>query len=189
LSEVIGRRVGYNEGVAEQLSTIGSLSRDLVDSMSDIVWAINPVRDRLSDLSYRMRRFSSDVFSAHGVEFVFSIPNPGRDIRLDPELRREFYLIFKEAVNNVVRHSSCTGVQISFLISDRDLELLVHDNGEGFEPECDSEGNGLPNMRQRAKKLKGDLRINSHGDGTTVHLIVPVNRRRWFELGLTRNRN
>lgn len=189
LSEVIGRRVGHDEGVAEQLSTIGSLSRDLVDSMSDIVWAINPVRDRLSDLSYRMRRFTSDVFSSHGVEFVFNVTNPSRDIRLDPELRREFYLIFKEAVNNVVRHSSCTEVQISFLISDRDLELLVHDNGEGFEPECDSEGNGLPNMRQRAKKLKGDLLINSNGEGTTVHLIVPVKRRRWFELGLTRNRN
>lgn len=190
LSEVIGRRIGNDAGVSEQLSAIGSLSRELVDSMSDIVWAINPVRDRLSDLSYRMRRFASDVLSAHGVEFVFDVPDPRRDIKLGPEMRRELYLIFKETVNNVVNHSGCTAVKITFLISEGVLELSVHDNGRGFEPECDNEGNGLSNMRLRAKKLNGDLRIDSNeGDGTTVNLIVPIGRRRWFGIGSMRNRN
>ena len=189
LSEVISRRVGPEKGVAEQLSIMGSLSRELVDSMSDIVWAINPGRDRLSDLSQRMRRFASDVFTAQAVEFTFDVPNPGRDVRLGPEIRRELYLIFKEAVNNVVRHSGCTAVKITFLISDGALELSVHDNGEGFDPECYSEGNGLANMRLRAKKLGGELRIGSNnGDGTAVHLIAPLDRRRWFGLGLKRNR-
>jgi signal transduction histidine kinase/ligand-binding sensor domain-containing protein len=190
LSEVIRRRVGNEGSVGEELSIIGTLSRDLVDSMSDIVWAINPVKDRFSDLSYRMRRLASDVFSAHGVEFVFDVPNPVRDIKLGPEMRRELYLIFKEAVNNVVRHSHCTAVRISFVISDGALELSVHDNGEGFDPEGASEGNGLANMQVRAKKLGGVLRIistNSHG--TTVNLKAPLEGSRWFWLGLKRNRS
>jgi signal transduction histidine kinase len=190
LSEVISRRVGQEQGVVEQLSIIGSVSRDLVDSMSDIVWAINPGRDRLSDLSHRMRRFASDVLIAHGVEFSFDIPHPGRDIRLGPEMRRELYLIFKEAVNNIVRHSDCTEVKITFLISDGALELSVHDNGDGFESESENEGNGLVNMRLRAAKLGGDLRITSNnGHGTTVLLKAPLGRRRWFRLNSRRNRN
>ena len=190
LSEVVRRRVGHDESVRQELSIIGTLSRDLVDSMSDIVWAINPVKDRLSDLSYRMRRLASDVFTAHGVEFVFDVPNPGRDIKLGPEMRREIYLIFKEAVNNVVSHANCTAVQISFVISDGALELSVHDNGEGFEPECASEGNGLANMRLRAKKLGGELGIGSaNSHGTTVHLKAPLDSRRWFSTRLKQKRN
>ncbi|MEN3326752.1 MAG: hypothetical protein V7638_1559 [Acidobacteriota bacterium] len=179
LSEVIRRRLGAEASAGEELSIIGTLSRDLVDSMSDIVWAINPVKDRFSDLSYRMRRLASDVFTAHGVEFVFDVPNPGRDIKLGPEMRRELYLIFKEAVNNVVRHSHCTAVKVALLISDGAVEFSVHDDGEGFDPECASEGNGLANMRLRAKKLGGVFRItNSHG--TTVNLKAPLDSRRWF---------
>jgi len=190
LSEVIIRRVGPEKDVAEQLSAIGSLSRDLVDSMSDIVWAINPGRDRLSDLSHRMRRFASDVFSAQGSEFTFDAPNPGQDIKLGPEMRRELYLIFKEAVNNVVRHSGSTAVKITFMINDGALELLVQDNGKGIDHESDNEGNGLTNMRLRAQKLGGQLQINSNnGFGTVVILIVPVGGRRWFGLGLKRNAN
>jgi ligand-binding sensor domain-containing protein len=189
LSEVIRRRVGNEGGVGAELSTIGTLSRDLVDSMSDIVWAINPVKDRLSDLSYRMRRLASDVFTAHGVHLVFDIPNPGRDITLGPEMRRELYLIFKETVNNVVRHSRCTTVKIRFVISDGALELSVHDNGEGFDPELASEGNGLANMQLRAKKLGGVLRISStNSHGTTVNLKLPLASHGWFWFGLKRNR-
>jgi signal transduction histidine kinase len=105
-------------------------------------------------------------------------------------MRRELYLIFKEAVNNVVCHSGCTAVKITFLISDGALELSVHDNGVGFDPAGDSEGNGLANMRLRATKLGGELRVSSNnGDGTAVHLIAPLDRHRWFGLGLKGNRS
>jgi signal transduction histidine kinase len=190
LSEVIRRRVDHGGGVGEELSSIGTLSRDLVDSMSDIVWAINPVKDRLSDLSYRMRRLASDVFTAHGVDFVLDLPDAGRDIKLGPDMRRELYLIFKEAVNNVVRHSHCTAVKISFVISDGALELSVHDNGDGFDSESAGEGNGLANMQVRAKKLGGVLGISStNSHGTAVNLKVPLDGRRWFWFGLTRSRD
>ena len=181
LSEVIGRRVGHEKEVADQLSIIGSLSRDVVDSMSDIVWAINPKRDRLSDLTQRMRRFAVDVFTAQDIAFTLNLHDSPNDIRLGPEMRRELYLIFKEALNNVVRHSRCTNVALSFLIHDGALELTVHDNGPGFDVERDSEGNGLVNMRQRAERLGGTFVIRSAGaEGTTLKLTAPIENRRWF---------
>jgi len=179
LSEVIRRRVGRAEGVSEQLATIGSVSRDLVDSMSDIVWAVNPGRDRLSDLTQRMRRHASDVLTAHGAELSFDGPAPGRDVRLGPETRREVYLIFKEALNNIIRHSNCGAVRVTFLISAGALELTLGDDGRGFDPTSDGDGNGLASMRQRAARLGGRLLIESaDGGGTTVRLVAPLDGRR-----------
>ena len=179
LSEVIRRRGDHNEGVAEQLLTIGVLSRDLVDSMSDIVWAINPATDRLSDLSHRMRRFASDVLVAQGVKLTFEVSLAGNDFRLKPEMRRELYLIFKEAVNNAARHSRCTEVKVSLTVTGSALGLLVQDNGVGFEVESENDGNGLSNMRLRADKLGGELRIRVT-KGTSMSLVVPNDGRRWF---------
>jgi signal transduction histidine kinase len=154
---------------------IGSLSRDLIDSLNDIVWAINPRRDRLSDLTYRMRRFASDCFTARDIHFRFSASDPQHDIKLGSDTRREVFLIFKEAVNNMVRHSGCTEADIRFAITHRRMELIVTDNGKGFDSKRDSGGNGLVNMRQRAAKLDGTLDIvSSRERGTTVSLMVPI---------------
>jgi signal transduction histidine kinase len=189
LSEVIRRRVGHEESVAEPLSTIATLSRDLVDSMSDIVWAINPRRDRLSDLTQRMRRFASDVLSADDIEFSFNVPDPQRNLRLGPDMRRELFLIFKEGINNIVRHSGCATVEITFLVTDGALDLTLRDDGRGFDPESASEGNGLDSMRRRAQKLGGKLHIRSSTErGTEINLKAPLARRQWFRSLLTRGR-
>ena len=175
LSEVINKRLGKEQSVAEPLLMIGSLSRDLVDSLNDIVWAINPRRDRLSDLIYRMRRFASDTFTARDIQFRFSAPDSQNHLRLGADTRREVFLVFKEAVNNLVRHSGCTVADIDFGMKNGRMELSVTDNGAGFNPERESEGNGLVNMRQRAAKVGGGLDIVSSRDrGTTVLLKVPL---------------
>ena len=178
LSEVIRRRIGDTPAVAEPLSMIANLSRDLIDSMNDIVWAINPKRDRLSDLTQRMRRFASDVFTARNIEFDFRAPDAQHDVRLGADMRREVFLIFKESVNNMVRHSGCTQADIGFSIAHGSFELRVQDNGCGFELDKASDGNGLSSMRQRASKLGGELAVTSDdGHGTTVSLKAPLERR------------
>jgi two-component sensor histidine kinase len=180
LSEVVRRRVSFEPGVSEPLSAIAGLSRDLVDSMNDIVWAINPNRDHLSDLTQRMRRFASDVFTSRDIDFNFSAPNAHQDVRLGADLRREVFLIFKEAVNNAVRHSECTKANIEFRIESGRLELKILDNGKGFDPDHDSDGSGLVSMRQRSEQLGGALEISSSaGGGTEVRLRAPLGRRAW----------
>jgi len=179
LSEVIQRRIKHDAAVAEPLTTIANVSRNLVDSMNDIVWAINPRRDHLSDLGQRMRRFASDVFTARDIDFEFRAPQSQQDIPLGADMRRDVFMIFKEGINNIVRHSQCTRAAIEFAIADRRLRLTIADNGAGFNPAAASEGNGMFTMRQRAKQIGGTLDVQSSSTGTTLMLEVPVNRRHW----------
>src|SRR5262249_48836612 len=97
LSEVAQQRLSSGES-AEPLQRIGGLSRELLESIGDIVWAIQPRKDHISDLKKRMRRFAADVLSARNVEMQWSEEENGRDIELSTELRRQVYLIFKEAI-------------------------------------------------------------------------------------------
>jgi signal transduction histidine kinase/ligand-binding sensor domain-containing protein len=188
LSEVSRRRiVGEQNGVGESLAQIANTSRDLVDSMSDIVWAINPHRDRLSDLAQRMREFAGDVFSAREIEFSFRAPAGEMEVRLDADVRRQLYLIFKEAVNNAARHSRCTQAEIELEVAQDRLLLLVRDNGRGFDTSSDAaasrNGNGLVSMRERARTLGGEIEIISQANlGAAVKLDLPLGPRagsRW----------
>jgi len=187
LSEVGGQRLGTGDlRGREHMTVIAGASRELLDSMSDIVWAINPRKEHLKDLIQRMRRFASDLLSGRNIAFRFHAPEGEQDPRLGADLRRELFLIFKESINNLVRHSSATEVEIDLGIDRRTLSLRVQDNGRGFDPalnsQAESEGNGLRNMRARAVRLGGELEISSApGEGTTVSLRVPLTRHSWFE--------
>jgi len=197
LSEVIRQRIGTGDlRVGQQISSISGASQELVDSMSDIVWAINPQKEHLTDLAHRCRRFASDVLASRNIRFKFNAPDEGHDLRLGAELRREVYLIFKEAVNNLARHSRATEAEIELLADRRCLTLRVADNGRGFDAtavaqgnlEADGDGNGLTSMCMRAKRMGGELQIESaDGQGTALSLRVPLNQRNWLEKSLTEN--
>jgi signal transduction histidine kinase len=151
--------------------------------MSDIVWSINPAKDHLHDLSQRMRRFASDILTAKGIGFQFVSPPPEKDISINTNLRREVFLIFKEAVSNIVKHSGATRAKIEFSITDENLILRISDDGKGFEvselpakPGVFSDGgNGILNIRRRAREMNGDLNIVSEkGKNTSLVLCLPL---------------
>lgn len=172
MSEVT-RQQGVEPRVAEPLGRIAELSRELVDSMSDIVWAINPQRDNLGDLAYRMQRFASDVLAGMAVDFP--LPEQWSDTHLQADVRREVFLVFKEGINNIARHSGCQHVQIRLDLEHDYLVLELADDGEGFQPDANGQGHGLASMRERARRLGADLEIRSvRGKGTLVRLRVPL---------------
>jgi PAS domain S-box-containing protein len=177
LSEVIRQRVGEDEStVSEPLSMIAGASRELVDSMSDIVWAINPQKDHLSDLTQRMRRFAADSFTARNITFQLSLPEVEEDMKLGANLRREVFLIFKESINNIVRHAGCTEAEIKLRFAADKLILNLRDNGCGFDVASESDGHGLVSMRDRAQGIGGQLElISKTGHGTSITLQVPLN--------------
>jgi signal transduction histidine kinase len=177
LSEVAQQRALRGESV-EPLQRIGGLSRELLESIGDIVWAIQPHKDHLSDLKKRMRHFATEVLSARNVELHWPADEIGRDMELNTEVRREVYLIFKEAINNIARHSRATEARISLRVAERQLTLEVTDNGMGIERFGEDEGNGLRNMKLRAASIKGELQVCSgNGQGTTVVLRVSAGLR------------
>ena len=143
--------------------------------MSDIVWAINPERDSLRDLTRKMRQHADEVFTLRNIDLQFNAPSPERNLKLGVDVRRDFLLIFKEAVNNAARHSQCSRVQIDFHADGAFLSLAVSDDGIGFDPASAGEGHGLKSMHQRAEKLGGVLKVEAReGKGTTVVASAPA---------------
>jgi signal transduction histidine kinase len=174
-------RIGLLSEVARRahddapLVSIGSIARDSVEAMSDIVWAINPNRESLADLIRRMRHCGDEVFTLRDIELTFTAPGAYDALRLGMDLRRDLLLIFKEAVNNAARHSRCTRVSIDLSCADSGLVLSVADDGVGFDTLQESRGHGLANLKRRAARLNGTLELQSvPGKGTTVTLRVPL---------------
>ncbi|HJQ67418.1 MAG TPA: two-component regulator propeller domain-containing protein [Blastocatellia bacterium] len=169
---------GDSPEIIERLALVARTSRQSVDAMSDIVWAVNPKRDHLHDLTERMRRFASDTFTARDIEFQFSAPGASQDIKLGADLRRQVYMVFKEGVNNIAKHSDCTQAVVELGIKSGHLILKLSDNGKGFDFDDASNGyggNGLASMRRRAESVGGRIEIvSSRGAGTAITLKVRV---------------
>lgn len=187
LSEVAQTKSNGNGSTVEPLQMISSVSNELVETMADIVWSINPNKDHLGDLTQRMRRFASDVLSAKGIGLHFDAPDSAKEIIINTNLRREVFLIFKETINNIIKHSQAKQIQIELKISDKDLILEISDDGKGFvlskttaganglSSNYERGGNGILSIRRRAEEMNGELKIDSEiGKGTTVNLRLPL---------------
>jgi signal transduction histidine kinase len=157
------------------LASIARISRESVVSMSDIVWAINPQRDRLLNLVRRMRQHAEEVLTGRGVKVSFRAPADDLDLKLGVDVRRDLYLIFKEAINNVARHSGCSRVDIDLRVDGSTLRLDVIDDGQGLDVRAQHDGEGLASMRRRAERLGGSCEVRAgDGIGTTVDVRVPA---------------
>jgi ligand-binding sensor domain-containing protein/signal transduction histidine kinase len=178
LTELARRELPPGAGPAGPLDRIAESSRELVDAMSDIVWAVDPRRDRLGDLFHRMRRFASDTLAARDIELRFLAPEREGGRVLGADARRQVLLIFKEAVNNVARHAACRSASVAIALEDGWLSVGLSDDGRGFDPDAASDGHGLHSMRQRARALGGTLEIHSAaGRGTRLQLRAPLEGR------------
>ncbi|MBX7221468.1 MAG: hypothetical protein K1Y36_16075 [Blastocatellia bacterium] len=182
LSAVATQAVGEGDTqVTQLLARISQSCSDAMDSMSDIVWAINPKKDNLRDLTRRMRAFAMELLTARTINCTLVFPDTGLETRLNAETRKHFFLIFKECTNNVAKHSKATHFEATLRLDRTWLELLIKDNGQGFDLETERDGNGLMTMQKRAAAIGGTLAIESReGQGTTVRLRVPTTSSHWF---------
>jgi ligand-binding sensor domain-containing protein/two-component sensor histidine kinase len=185
LSEVVYQQVnGAERVVAEPISSIARITRESVAAMGDIVWAINPRKDSLRELIRHMREFAGEIFSNREIEFDIREPSSDISVRLGADVRRTVFLVFKEAVNNIVRHSDCRRADIEMRLTGAHLVLQVSDDGRGFDPAEESEGNGLLSMQRRAAAAGGEVEIASRQrSGTRITLRLPIKQRR---LNMTR---
>jgi signal transduction histidine kinase/ligand-binding sensor domain-containing protein len=173
LSEAARRQAGAHS-MPEALARIATVSRETASSMADIVWTINPQRDSLGDLSARIRRFASELFSARDIDCVVVTPPSDEDLKLDIDTRRQLLLVAKEAMHNVVRHARSTQVSIELKHESRWVVFRIHDNGAGFDPQASADGHGIASMRSRAEGLGGELLIDSgNGSGTSLEVRIP----------------
>jgi ligand-binding sensor domain-containing protein len=157
------------------LSLIQESTSEVQDSMSDIIWSINPQNDKWDVILPKFRRFASDLLESKGIKYQIEIPEFMDNKSLPMERRRNLWLIFKEMVTNTVKHSECREVNIIIRIENKKLYLSVKDDGKGFDPQIKTDRNGLKNIKDRSAALKGILNLNSDkGKGTTWELTIPI---------------
>ena len=159
----------------EYLGKISDNSQRMMEAMDDIVWSIKPSNDSMQKIAARMREFATNVLEAKEIELDFRVDEAVFDVKLNMEARRDFFLIFKEAVNNAAKYSQASMVTVQIGLHNNRLVLVVEDDGIGFDPEQADGGNGMGNMQKRADAMQGRLHILSKpGGGAKVTVNIPV---------------
>ena len=171
LTELIKRKLGNTfSDISNLLDQIGDNSAQLYDGTKDFIWAIDPQQDSLYDLIIRLKDFGDELYSNTSVDFeVKGLDEKLHSAQLSMEWKRHLMLIFKEGMNNSLKHSKSNRVSFIAHTDGDELEITLEDNGTGFEQKTESKGNGIKNMQGRAEKLGSSLQIDSlPGEGTKI---------------------
>lgn len=174
-SDVMSRTAaGLSDQERARLQRVAASAAEMVETMSDIVWAVNPRFDRLSQLAHRMHRFARETLGAQGVAIRFDHHHPERDVELDSAARRQLYLIFKELIHNIVKHASAAHVEITIELVKDEVRIVVEDDGCGFDRAAVAgRGLGLESLARRAASIGAELELHSTpGGGTTATLLL-----------------
>jgi ligand-binding sensor domain-containing protein/signal transduction histidine kinase len=144
------------------------------ESLSDIVWAINPQNDTMEKVLVRMKEFAAELCEPLNIQYDFIEEGDLSIVKLDINTRKDFYLIFKESINNAVKYSECNRITVHMRYQLSGLVLRINDDGKGFDLNVKRSGNGLKNMKHRADTIHGQLKIESEfGSGTQISLMLP----------------
>lgn len=162
------------EKVRELVEKIGENAQETVSTLGDIVWNLNPVNDSAERLFMRMESTSLLLLAARNARLEFEVDPQVLNIDFSLEAKQNIYLMFKETVNNTVKYSGANLLKINIKRDLKDLELKMTDNGTGFDVEEKSNGNGLANIRRRAKALGGKAEISSSETGTITQIRIPL---------------
>ena len=176
------------EPVARKLDSIAHTSRDLLQSLDEIVWAVNPRNDTLEHLAAYLGHYATEYLQNTAVDCELHIPQGLPHHPLSAETRHNLFLAFEEALNNALKHGRSARVRVDMQAGPAQFEIRVEDNGCGFDPDAIASpasntstmpgrriGNGMRNLQQRLADTGGQCRVHSRpGHGTTVILTVPL---------------
>ncbi len=178
LGEVLKTNVSQNDLDSQlMLTDIADTSRRLVDGMSDIVWSIDPRHQQVADTVNRIRDFASGLLEAKGIQWKLDAAPRVLNARLSAAQRRQLYLVCKEAIHNIARHSQARHAVLRLAIEHGAFCAEIEDDGCGI-PSDDGHGLGLRSMRTRAADLGGTLDIApAAAHGTRILLRFPLRSR------------
>ncbi len=188
-------RISFQGGIAvchlndpvetkRQIEQMSAAAREAVSSLHEIIWSADPENDSLEGLVGHISHYAGEFFSASAIscEVLAAEPLPTR--RISAAVRHNLFLAVKEAINNAAKHANATKVLIQFSLSATELEILISDNGNGFETapaeviephKSKRAGYGLVNMRARLNAIGGRCEIRSDSQsGTAIRFFLPL---------------
>lgn len=182
IAKLVEMMKNSGESKARQQTLVNNISeatRETIQAMDEIVWAINPRNDSLKDVADYLVFFAKDFLGPTNITRTLDIPLNLPDIHLPVEVRHNLFMTVKEALNNAVKHSECSAIKLSLqLTEERLLRIEINDNGRGFEADAAARaGDGLDNMRRRMEEIGGELVITGQPrEGTNIRLQLPLQR-------------
>jgi signal transduction histidine kinase len=162
----------FAENLPGRISEESTLAQQALD---DIIWSVNSNNDNLNQTMARMRRYAAEVFEPIGINCKIDFENIPNDHKLNMEQRKDIYLVFKECLNNIIKHASAKNVFIKIDLERNLFNLKIQDDGKGFDTLKQTDRNGVKNIRERVQRWNGKLAIHSStGEGTTVDCSLPL---------------
>lgn len=163
--------------VTEYIGKISDNSQRMMESMDDIVWSITPANDSMQKIVARMREFATYVLEPKDIVPDIEADEKVYHVKFNMEIRRDLFLIFKEAVNNAAKYSDAGTVTARLTVTAKGLEMTVADDGIGFDTTAADNRNGLGNMEKRAINVGGSFSVQSQKEkGTCIHVVLPLER-------------
>ncbi|HEY9364577.1 MAG TPA: two-component regulator propeller domain-containing protein, partial [Chitinophagaceae bacterium] len=173
LSELIQTRLNKESQLKKDINIIATSARKLVQTMSDIIWALNPQNDTLENLLAYIREQSQQYFEPLEMQFEIDFPDAVPEIKLSNAERRNLYLVTREALNNAMKHSAGTAIKLKLEITKKSFCFSVSDNGKGMNEKCKHGSNGIRIMKKRMEDINGTIEWLSL-NGTTVKYFLYI---------------
>ncbi|MBN1408873.1 MAG: hypothetical protein JW956_13835, partial [Calditrichaceae bacterium] len=161
------------EKIRQSSIKIGRMSREIISSMSDIIWSIDARNDTIKDLLDRMRDFSSTSFAESKIKVNFISSDFPLSRKIPVQFRQNVFMIYKESLHNILKHAEASEVEINFSITGGNYSLCIKDNGKGFDPAKGYSGNGIKNMKLRAARIHAKINMDNN-NGCQVCLIGKI---------------
>jgi ligand-binding sensor domain-containing protein/signal transduction histidine kinase len=176
LSDVAQRSVDDPQGVSNALDRISNAAREVAGTMDEIVWAVNPKNDTVEGFVGYTAQYAEEYLALSNIHCRLDIPQELPDQHISSDVRHNVFLVIKESLNNVVKHSHATAVDIGISIAGASMAIEVRDNGTGFAREnVGTFSDGLSNMEKRMADIDAQFRLQSEpGKGTTLVIAIPL---------------
>ena len=161
-----------NPAIAELIRENAS---DMIEQLEVILWATNPQFDAFESLQAQMQKYAVPLLRAKAIAYHFSVEGLSPSDQIPAEIRQNIFLIFKEAINNIIKYSSAKNCFVSLCRESERLIFQIRDDGTGINEETKGTGNGIYNMKKRALELQGELEvISAPGEGTLISISCPM---------------
>lgn len=171
LSEIVLSSNNNKVKIEESIKKISGISRNLINNISEIVWAVNPKNDSLDNLAAYLREYAGELMETAGINFTPDFCEDIDTLPLQSEMRRNIFLAVKEILNNIIKHAKAKNVFFSFCRNEKAISILIKDDGCGFNTENIKRGNGLSNITQRIQDCCGTIEIDSEINRGTAYKI------------------
>jgi signal transduction histidine kinase len=161
----------------ELINKIGENAREAIERIREIIWTTNPKYDEGENLRPKIINYIAPLCQMHNIHTDINISEAIKNIKFSMEMRKNIFLIIKEALNNILKHSGATVITFNLFLKEKMLVFEITDNGKGFDRNDSNNGNGLKTMVSRTESMGGTLLFDTvTGGGTKIMVTLPLSR-------------